>query len=270
MSAYWISIYNEILDEDKMAAYAQLARPALEGAGGTFIARGLPEQTYESGEATRIVLIEFESVEAARAAHDSPGLPGGARRPRRWSRPRHTHRPRRLSPAPDRNPCVLFAEVVAASAAVTATRSRTAKTAVLAELLARAGDGIEPVTAWLSGEPRQGRIGIGWRRLGAQTTTPAAEPTLTVDDVDRTLTELAAMTGPGSSGRRADRLGQLFSAATADEQRFLSACSPARCARAHWRPSCSTRSQRPPTCRPPRPGGRSCSPAACRSPPPWR
>ncbi len=85
MTAYWISIYNEILDEDKLAAYAALARPALEGAGGTFIARGLPEQTYEAGRTTRTVVIEFESVQAARDAHDSPAdqealaaLDGGA------------------------------------------------------------------------------------------------------------------------------------------------------------------------------------------------
>ena len=85
MTAYWISVYTEILDEGKVAAYAELAGPALRDAGGTFVARGLPEQTYESGEKTRTVLIEFESVEAARAAHDSPAyqvalaaLDGGA------------------------------------------------------------------------------------------------------------------------------------------------------------------------------------------------
>jgi uncharacterized protein (DUF1330 family) len=72
MTAYWISVYKEILDDAKVAAYAELAGPALRSAGGTFIARGLPEQTYESGETTRTVIIQFESVEAARAAHDSP------------------------------------------------------------------------------------------------------------------------------------------------------------------------------------------------------
>jgi uncharacterized protein (DUF1330 family) len=72
MSAYWISEYREIIDEAKVAAYAELAGPALTSAGGTFIARGLPEQVYEAGERTRTVLIEFASVEAARAAHDSP------------------------------------------------------------------------------------------------------------------------------------------------------------------------------------------------------
>ncbi len=116
---------------------------------------------------------------------------------------------------------MLFAEVVAASAAVAATPSRTAKTAALAELLARAGNNIETVTAWLAGEPRQGRIGIGWRRLDAQQTPPADEPTLSVENVDRALTELADTTGTGSSSRRAERLAALLSAATADEQRFL-------------------------------------------------
>jgi uncharacterized protein (DUF1330 family) len=85
VSAYWISTYDEITDEAKVAAYAELAGPALTGAGGTFLARGMPEQTYEAGQTTRTVVIEFPSVEAARAAHDSPGyqaalaaLDGGA------------------------------------------------------------------------------------------------------------------------------------------------------------------------------------------------
>ncbi|WP_028644510.1 DUF1330 domain-containing protein [Nocardioides sp. URHA0020] len=72
MSAYWISIYREISDEGKLQAYAELAGPALEAAGGRFIARGFPEQTYEAGEPTRTVVIEFASVDAARTAHDSP------------------------------------------------------------------------------------------------------------------------------------------------------------------------------------------------------
>jgi uncharacterized protein (DUF1330 family) len=71
MTAYWISTYVEITDEQKLAAYAALAGPALTGAGGTFLARGLPEKVYEAGQPTRTVLIEFDSVEAAVAAHDS-------------------------------------------------------------------------------------------------------------------------------------------------------------------------------------------------------
>jgi uncharacterized protein (DUF1330 family) len=72
MTAYWISIYQEISDEDRLRAYAELAGPALEDAGGTFVVRDFPEQTYEAGQRTRTVVIEFESVDAARAAHDAP------------------------------------------------------------------------------------------------------------------------------------------------------------------------------------------------------
>jgi uncharacterized protein (DUF1330 family) len=72
MTAYWVSVYREILDEGKLAAYAELAGPALRAAGGTFLARGLPEQVYEAGQLDRVVVIRFDSVQAARAAHDSP------------------------------------------------------------------------------------------------------------------------------------------------------------------------------------------------------
>jgi uncharacterized protein (DUF1330 family) len=71
MTAYWISIYPEVIDQAKLAAYAKLAGPALEAAGGTFLARGLPESVYEGGKNTRVVVIEFASVEAARDAHES-------------------------------------------------------------------------------------------------------------------------------------------------------------------------------------------------------
>lgn len=71
MNAYWICVYKTVHDPAKVAAYAELAGPALREAGGRFLARGLPEATFEKGEATRTVVIEFESVEAAVAAHDS-------------------------------------------------------------------------------------------------------------------------------------------------------------------------------------------------------
>jgi uncharacterized protein (DUF1330 family) len=55
-----------------MAAYGKLAGPALEAGGGRFLARGVPQKAYEAGLLQRTVLIEFESVEQAMAAHDSP------------------------------------------------------------------------------------------------------------------------------------------------------------------------------------------------------
>lgn len=71
--AYWITAYRSIRDQDALAAYAKLAVPALRAAGGRLLARGLPARIYENGLDQRTVLIEFDSVEQAIAAHDSPG-----------------------------------------------------------------------------------------------------------------------------------------------------------------------------------------------------
>jgi DNA ligase-1 len=117
---------------------------------------------------------------------------------------------------------VLLADVVAASTAVAGTRSRTAKAGLIAELLRRAGaEEVEPVTAWLAGEARQGRLGVGWRTLSRMVRDHAPAPSVTVAAVDRTLTELADTSGAGSAARRDALLTSLLSAATEDEQRFL-------------------------------------------------
>ena len=68
--AYWVSFYRAIHDPEKLAAYAKLAGPALSGAGGRFLARGMPSQVYEGGMQQRTVIVEFDSVAQAIAAHD--------------------------------------------------------------------------------------------------------------------------------------------------------------------------------------------------------
>ena len=117
---------------------------------------------------------------------------------------------------------MLLADVVAASTAVAATRARTAKAATIAAVLRRADpDEVEPVTAWLSGEIRQGRVGVGWRTLSAHRGDPAEEVTLTVAAVDQALAELSTTSGAGSAARRDAVLRALLSAGTTDEQQFL-------------------------------------------------
>jgi uncharacterized protein (DUF1330 family) len=69
--AYWVCCYREISDPAKLTAYAQLAGPAIESGGGRFLARATAAKAYESGKQERTVLIEFDSVEAATAVHDS-------------------------------------------------------------------------------------------------------------------------------------------------------------------------------------------------------
>jgi uncharacterized protein (DUF1330 family) len=69
--AYWIAFYRATKDPEAFAAYAKLAGPALQAAGGRFIVRGNPAHVYEKGLAQRVVMIEFDSVAQAVAAHDS-------------------------------------------------------------------------------------------------------------------------------------------------------------------------------------------------------
>jgi uncharacterized protein (DUF1330 family) len=71
--AYWVATYRSISNPDKLAAYAKLAGPAIQAAGGRFLARGTAAKAYEAGLAQRVVIIEFDSVDAAAKAHDGPG-----------------------------------------------------------------------------------------------------------------------------------------------------------------------------------------------------
>jgi len=116
---------------------------------------------------------------------------------------------------------VLLHDLVAASAAVRATRSRTAKIAALATALREAGpDEIETATSYLSGVLRQRRTGLGWKSLTA-VPAPASVPTLQVQEVHERLEEVSAVAGAGSQARRTGLVDELFGRATADEQDYL-------------------------------------------------
>jgi uncharacterized protein (DUF1330 family) len=68
---YFMSVYRQVKDPEKLAAYAKLAGPAFEAAGGRFLARGVAAQAFEAGQLERTVIIEFESVAQAVAAYES-------------------------------------------------------------------------------------------------------------------------------------------------------------------------------------------------------
>jgi uncharacterized protein (DUF1330 family) len=70
---YWVSTYFSVSDPNALAEYAKLAGPAIAAAGGRFLARGNAAKAYEKGTTQRVVIIEFDSVEKAAAAHDGPG-----------------------------------------------------------------------------------------------------------------------------------------------------------------------------------------------------
>jgi len=122
-----------------------------------------------------------------------------------------------------------LAVVVDTSKLVAATSSRSAKVAALAELLGRVGPDEVPVcVGWLSGTPRQGRIGIGYATLRdlrgprvAPEDTPAGVPALSVGDLDAAIDELVATTGSGSAQRRREILAGLLARAGEAEAGFI-------------------------------------------------
>ncbi len=116
---------------------------------------------------------------------------------------------------------MLLADLVDTSAAVASTRSRLAKVEAIAERLGRAAPQEIPiVVSYLSGELRQRRTGVGWASL-RDLPSPAAEPTLTVAEVDGAFARAAETSGPGSVAVRREALASLFGRATEEEQRFL-------------------------------------------------
>ncbi|CAL9316370.1 ATP-dependent DNA ligase [Streptomyces sp. R02] len=116
---------------------------------------------------------------------------------------------------------MLLSRLAQVSQEVAATSARSRKTALLAELFREAGpDDVPVVIPYLAGRLPQGRIGVGWKVLG-RPVPPAAEPSLTVREVDALLTRLAKVSGPGSQAERARLVGELLGASTEAEQRFL-------------------------------------------------
>ncbi|MGY1718320.1 DUF1330 domain-containing protein [Blastococcus sp. SYSU DS0552] len=69
--AYWINTFRAINNPARLAAYVDLAGPAMLAGGGRFLARGTPAAAFESGVLERTTLIEFDSVEQAVAAYRS-------------------------------------------------------------------------------------------------------------------------------------------------------------------------------------------------------
>ena len=105
---------------------------------------------------------------------------------------------------------MLLAELLAASERVAGTRSRLAKIDALAECLRRLdAPEIALGVAYLSGDTRQGRIGIGYATLkDALAAAPASAPRLTLAQIDEALARLAQIEGKGPAAENDFRLGE--------------------------------------------------------------
>ena len=70
--AYLVTTYRAIKKPEALAAYAKIAAPAIQAAGGRFLVRGMPAKVYELGMNERTVVVEFESLAKALAAYGAP------------------------------------------------------------------------------------------------------------------------------------------------------------------------------------------------------
>jgi DNA ligase 1 len=116
----------------------------------------------------------------------------------------------------------LLADVVTASHEVADTSSRSRKIAILAEALKRLDASEVPAAVgFLTGVPRQGRVGVGYSTIYGMQVAPAAEPSLTVDELDRAISEIKSATGSGSAAKRQVILADLLARATEQEAGFV-------------------------------------------------
>jgi DNA ligase 1 len=116
----------------------------------------------------------------------------------------------------------LLAEVVTASGAVAATSSRSRKVVVFAELLRDLEPREVPLAVgFLAGSPRQGRVGIGYSTIYGISEPPAADATLTIEELDRAIADVQATTGSGSASRRRQILTDLLGRSTEEEADFV-------------------------------------------------
>ena len=71
MAGYWV-VKVRVTDAEAYGAYARLASEAVSKFGGRFLVRGGAATTMEGEDFPRNVVIEFPSVDEARACYDSP------------------------------------------------------------------------------------------------------------------------------------------------------------------------------------------------------
>lgn len=71
MAAYVIG-EAEVTNPDAMKAYGPLIAHAIATFGGKYLARGAKPHVLEGGPAHKVLIIEFPSVDIAKAWYDSP------------------------------------------------------------------------------------------------------------------------------------------------------------------------------------------------------
>ncbi len=117
---------------------------------------------------------------------------------------------------------MLLTQLVETSRRIADTSKRLAKIELLADLLKQVNpEEIEIAVAFLSGNTRQGRIGIGYATILDAIAPSAGTPNVQLLEVDRTLAAIAAVNGRGTEQRRRELLHSMFARTTEEGQDFL-------------------------------------------------
>ena len=69
---YWVIAWKAITDRAAVERYVAPATDAILANGGRVVAGGEPARVYEQGEDSRIVVVEFDTLQAAIAAYEAP------------------------------------------------------------------------------------------------------------------------------------------------------------------------------------------------------
>lgn len=69
---YWVIAWKSVSDASAVERYVAPATEAIVAHGGRVVIAAAPAKTYEQGLASRTVLVEFDTLEAAIAAYESP------------------------------------------------------------------------------------------------------------------------------------------------------------------------------------------------------
>ncbi len=121
-----------------------------------------------------------------------------------------------------RPPSMPLADLVATADRVGATAKRSEKVAALAALLGEVPpEDVRAVVGFLTGEPRQGSIGVGWATVGGLVASPATTASVTVAELDLLLSDVQSTTGEGSVAARSALLTAFLARCTEREADFV-------------------------------------------------
>ena len=69
---YWVIAWRSISDPTAVERYVAPATDAILANGGRVLAGGVPARSYEEGVASRLVIVEFDSLQQAIDAYEHP------------------------------------------------------------------------------------------------------------------------------------------------------------------------------------------------------